>query len=51
MNFKQKLTDVSHNNNSLVCVGLDIDKEKMPKFIFETSKPYYEFNNFKLTER
>ncbi len=45
MNFKQKLADVSHNNNSLVCVGLDIDKEKMPRFIFETSKhPYYEFN-------
>ena len=45
MNFKQKLADVSHNNNSLVCVGLDIDKEKIPKFIFETSQhPYYEFN-------
>ena len=45
MNFKQRLADASHNNNSLVCVGLDIDKEKMPKFLFESSKhPYFEFN-------
>ncbi len=45
MNFKQKLTAISHNNNSLVCIGLDVDKEKMPKFLFESSKhPYLEFN-------
>ena len=45
MNFKQKLTTISHNNNSLVCIGLDVDKEKMPKFLFESSKhPYFEFN-------
>ena len=45
MNFKQKLTAISHNNNSLLCIGLDVDKEKMPKFLFESSKhPYLEFN-------
>ena len=45
MNFKQKLADVSHSNNSLVCIGLDVDKEQMPKFLFESSKhPYFEFN-------
>jgi orotidine-5'-phosphate decarboxylase len=45
MNFKQKLTTISHNNNSLVCIGLDVDKEKMPKFLFESSNhPYLEFN-------
>lgn len=45
MNFKQKLTAISHNNNSLVCIGLDVDREKMPKFLFESSKhPYLEFN-------
>ena len=45
MNFKQKLTAISHNNSSLVCIGLDVDKEKMPKFLFESSKhPYLEFN-------
>ena len=45
MNFKQKLLNISHKNNSLLCVGLDIDKEKMPKFLFESSKnPYLDFN-------
>ncbi|MCK5459020.1 MAG: orotidine-5'-phosphate decarboxylase [Thermoplasmatales archaeon] len=45
MNFKQKLTAISHNNNSLVCIGLDVDREKMPNFLFESSKhPYLEFN-------
>ena len=45
MNFKQKLAAISHNNNSLVCIGLDVDKEKMPKFLFKSSnQPYLEFN-------
>ena len=45
MNFKQKFLDISHKNNSLLCVGLDIDKDKMPKFLFESSKnPFLDFN-------
>lgn len=45
MNFREKLHDIVHKNNSLLCVGLDIDKEKMPKFLFETSKdPFFVFN-------
>jgi len=45
MNFKEKLSKIVDKNNSLLCVGLDIDKEKMPKFLFESSKnPYFEFN-------
>jgi len=45
MNFKEKLHNITHNNDSLLCVGLDVDKEKMPKFLFETSKdPFFEFN-------
>jgi len=45
MNFKEKLSSIVHENDSLVCVGLDIDKEKMPKFLFESSRnPYFEFN-------
>jgi len=45
MNFREKLSNIVHENDSLVCVGLDIDKEKMPKFLFESSKqPYLEFN-------
>jgi orotidine-5'-phosphate decarboxylase len=45
MNFKEKLHNITHNNDSLLCVGLDVDEEKMPKFLFETSKdPFFEFN-------
>lgn len=45
MNFNEKLDKIVQNNNSLLCVGLDIDKEKMPTFLFETSKtPYLDFN-------
>lgn len=45
MNFREKLSDIVHENDSLLCVGLDIDKEKMPKFLFETSKdPLFDFN-------
>lgn len=45
MNFKEKLEKIVNKNNSLVCVGLDIDKDRMPKFLFEKSKnPYLDFN-------
>jgi len=45
MNFNEKLSKIVNKNNSLLCVGLDIDKEKMPKYLFESSKsPYLEFN-------
>ncbi|UCH72363.1 MAG: orotidine-5'-phosphate decarboxylase [Thermoplasmatales archaeon] len=45
MNFKDKLSNIVCKNNSLLCVGLDIDKEKMPKFLFENSKnPFLDFN-------
>jgi len=45
MDFREKLSNIVHENDSLVCVGLDIDKEKMPKFLFESSKqPYLDFN-------
>ena len=45
MNFREKLLNIVHKNNSLLCVGLDIDKEKLPKFLFETKKdPYLYFN-------
>ena len=45
MNFQEKLRKISNKNNSLVCVGLDIDKEKMPKFLFKSSKdPFFDFN-------
>ena len=45
MNFREKLSKIVHNNNSLLCVGLDIDREKMPTFLFEASKyPFFTFN-------
>lgn len=45
MKFNEKLQRIVNKNNSLLCVGLDIDKDKMPKFLFKVKKePYYEFN-------
>jgi len=45
MNFKEKLQKIVEKNNSLLCVGLDIDPEKIPRFLFKTSKtPYWDFN-------
>ncbi len=42
--FQEKLIHSIRKNNSLVCVGLDVDKEKMPTFLFESSQdPYVEF--------
>ena len=45
MKFNEKLQKIINKNNSLLCIGLDIDKEKMPKFLFENSKdPFFDFN-------
>ena len=45
MNFQQKFLDISDKNNSLLCVGLDIDREKMPKFFFDSGKDqFFDFN-------
>jgi orotidine-5'-phosphate decarboxylase len=45
MNWRQKLLDISHQNQSLLCVGLDSDAEKIPKFLRESSKhPVLDFN-------
>jgi len=39
MNFKEKLGRIVDRNNSILCVGLDIDKDKMPKDV-----SYLDFN-------
>jgi len=45
MKFNEKLHKIVKKNNSLLCVGLDIDKEKLPNFLFEKSKnPFFDFN-------
>ena len=45
MNWRQKLLDGTRQNNSLLCVGLDTDVGKIPKFLRESSKnPLFDFN-------
>jgi orotidine-5'-phosphate decarboxylase len=44
MRFIDKLRKVSHKNNSLVCVGLDTDVNKIPAFLKEEDDPVFEFN-------
>ncbi len=45
MGFLDRLSKSIERSNSLLCIGLDIDKDKMPKFLFQTSdNPYLEFN-------
>jgi len=45
MNWREKLLSATHTNNSLLCVGLDTDLEKIPKFLRESSaNPLLEFN-------
>lgn len=42
--FTTKLEKISKKNNSLVCVGLDPDIEKLPKFLLNKNDPIFEFN-------
>lgn len=44
MNFKQKLENIIKKNNSLLCVGLDPDLEKIPSHLLKTKNPIFEFN-------
>ncbi len=45
MNWREKLLSATHTNNSLLCVGLDSDLEKIPSFMKESSKnPLLDFN-------
>jgi len=44
MTFKQKLDKIIDKNNSLLCVGLDSDYEKIPKFLHKKKYPVFEFN-------
>jgi orotidine-5'-phosphate decarboxylase len=44
MKFKEKLEKIINKNNSIISVGLDIDKQKMPNFLFKDEKdPYSSF--------
>lgn len=44
MNFKSKLEKAVRRNDSLVCVGLDTDSEKIPKTVARKSDPIFKFN-------
>lgn len=44
MTFLQKLNDVTVKNNSLVCVGLDSDRSKIPEHLHNKKNPQFEFN-------
>ena len=43
MNYKQKFNTIVKKNNSLLCVGLDPDLEKLPKRILKKKNPIFEF--------
>ncbi|MEK7517856.1 MAG: orotidine-5'-phosphate decarboxylase [Patescibacteria group bacterium] len=44
MKFTQKFNNIVNKNNSLLCVGLDTDLEKIPKRILKKKNPIFEFN-------
>jgi orotidine 5'-phosphate decarboxylase subfamily 2 len=44
MNFSQKLQSAINKNNSLLCIGLDTDLEKIPKHILSEKDPIFTFN-------
>ena len=44
MNFNQKLENVTQKNNSLLCIGLDTDLEKIPKHLLKENDPIFSFN-------
>jgi orotidine 5'-phosphate decarboxylase subfamily 2 len=43
-NFKDKLEKITKKNNSLVCVGLDPETQKLPKHLLKKTDPFFEFN-------
>lgn len=44
MSFKQKFNNIVKKNNSLVCVGLDPDLEKLPSSFLKKKNSIFEFN-------
>ena len=44
MKFTEKLLNISSKNNSLLCVGLDTDLNKVPKFLLKEKDAIFEFN-------
>lgn len=42
--FKSKLEKIIKDKNSLLCIGLDCDIEKIPRFLLDESDPLLSFN-------
>jgi orotidine-5'-phosphate decarboxylase len=45
MNFNQKLLQRSRSVNSLLCIGLDTDINKIPDFLQKKDHPVFDFNS------
>ena len=41
---RQKLIDEILRKRSFLCIGLDVDKEKLPPHLLELEDPIFEFN-------
>lgn len=46
MNFQDKLNAITKKNNSLLCVGLDPDLDKIPERFKDKQDPLHEFNKW-----
>ena len=44
MTFTQKLRDVQLHQKSLLCIGLDVDADKIPQHLQSSANPVLEFN-------
>ena len=44
MTFTQKLREIQSNQKSLLCIGLDVNKERIPSCLQSLSNPVLEFN-------
>jgi orotidine-5'-phosphate decarboxylase len=44
MSFTQKLREIQIKQNSLLCIGLDVDTEKIPEHLRASENPVLEFN-------
>ena len=44
MNFFEKLENIQNKNNSFLCIGLDVDLEKIPPHLQNSDDPIFEFN-------
>lgn len=44
MNFTEKLDAAVKKNNSLLCIGLDIDMKKIPSSLLNKGDPIFDFN-------